>query len=37
MCAYLAFQMKGNSVKVFCFCTASLSAGLAFEEYRSQR
>lgn len=29
MCAYLAFQMKGNSVKVFCFCTASLSAGLA--------
>lgn len=29
MGAYLAFQMKGNSVKVFCFCTASLSAGLA--------
>lgn len=29
MCAYLAFQMEGNSVKVFCYCTASLSAGLA--------
>lgn len=29
MAAYLAFQMKSNSVKVFCFCTASLSAGLA--------
>lgn len=29
ICAYLGFQMRGNYVKVMCYGTAALSAGLA--------
>lgn len=29
ICAYLAFQMQGNAIKILGLCTAALSAGLA--------